>query len=177
MKKITALILVVIFLMDLTSCYSYHDITEQKDYESFQDKPNVKVLYLSTKQYKTIYFSEKFPGKILNGEVIGPHHVLLNNFKPDSIIYKNLTQTATPIAQYAFKNGTKYEVIFQDYNKLICLASDTTRIPFSEIKQIHIKKLDSGSTAGLILAVAGAIGLVIYLIVVNLTFDIDMGGW
>jgi hypothetical protein len=175
MKKIIALILVVIFLMDLTSCHSYLDITEQKDYESFQDKQSVKVLYLITKQYKTIYFSEKFSGKILNGEVIGPRHVLLNNFEPDSIIYKkNSTQTAIPIAQYALKNGTKYEVILQDYNKLICLASDTTRIPFSEIKQIHIKKMHPGSTAGLILAAGGAIALMIYLIVVNLNFDIEM---
>jgi len=29
----------------------------------------------------------------------------------------------------------------------------------------------------LILAAGGALALVIYLIVVNLTFDVDMGGW
>jgi hypothetical protein len=175
-KKIIAFILISIMLIDLTSCHSYLDITEQKDYESFQDKKFVNVLSVRTKQYKTIYFSEKFPGKISNGEVIGLRHVLLKSFEPDSIIYKNSSaQVVIPKAQYALKNGTKYEIILQDYDMLICLASDTTRIPVSEITQMHIKENHPEKAVLLAVGIVGAgIGLVFliaYLTAPDISFE------
>jgi hypothetical protein len=169
MRKIIAVILIVIFLMNLTSCHSYLDITEQKDYESFQDKKFVKVLSISTKQYKTIYFSEKFPGKISNGEVIGLHHVLLKSFEPDSIIYRrSSSQVVIPKAQFALKNGIKYEIILQDYNMLICLASDTTRIPLSEIRQMHIKENHPEKSVLLAVGIVG-VGIGIVFLIAYLT--------
>jgi hypothetical protein len=174
MRKTIAIILIAILLMDLTSCHAYLDITEQKDYQSFQDKKNVKVLKLRTKQYKTLYFSEKFPGKISNGEVIGPHHVLLKYFEPDSIIYKNSSaQILIPEAQYALKNGTKYEIILQDYEMLICLSSETTRIPLSEITQMHIKENYPEKSVLLAVGIVG-VGIGIVFLIAYLTFDISL---
>jgi hypothetical protein len=173
MKKTIALILVVIFLMDLTSCHSYTLISSVQDYKANQDKELVYALDLITNKDSMVYFSSSFPGKLSNSEVTGLRHVLLRNFESDSVIYNKSKKQV----KYALKNDIKYIVIYQNDTSLVCIASDTTRIPFSEIKQIHIKKIDSGSTVGLILAAGGALALVIYLIVVNLTFDVDMGGW
>jgi len=170
MKKMFTLILVIIILMNLTSCHSYTYVSSLQDYKAYQEKKHVYAFDLITNKDSMVYFSSSFPGKLANSEVTGPRQVKIQDFAPDSVIYRNNMKQV----KYALKNDIKYIVIYQKDTALVCIASDTTRIPFSEIKQIHIKKMHPGSTTGLILAAGGAIALMIYLIVVNLNFDIEM---
>lgn len=165
MKRLMTLIFIIVLLTDLTSCHSYLEITEQKDFKSVQTKKNVKVLSIITKQYKTFYFSKRFPGEISNGEVIGPCHVLLKSFEPDSIIYKNSSiQIVIPKAHYAIKNGIRYNVILQDNIELVCLESETTRIPISEISKMYIKENHPEKATLLVLGIIGFTTGLIYLI-------------
>ena len=171
MKKSLVYPAIIILLIVLQSCNAYIDITGQKEYEAYQDKFNVGVLELTTNHYKTIRFSKGSPGKISNGEVIGISKVK-TTFKPgaiDSVIFQNTKS----VPQYVWKNGKKYKIIHRDEFGLTCTRNDTTRIPFSEIKQMHIKKLETGKTVLLAGGIAGGLVGLIYLIV-YLTFDIDI---
>jgi hypothetical protein len=172
MKKIIALILVYILLIDLTSCHSYSYISSQQDYETNQNKKRVYVLDLITTRDSIVYFSSSFPGKLSNSEVIGPRQISLRSLNPDSIIfYQN-----KPAIKYVMKNDIKYKVIFQDSVEFVINKSDTIHIPFSEIKQIHIKETHGGRTAAIIAASGAIIGLVALIYFLE-TFDIDMQGW
>lgn len=177
MRKIMSLFLIIVLLINLTSCHSYLTLTEQKDFEKFQTKKRVYVINLQTNQDSTINFSASFPGKMSNGEVTGPHQVLLDRFKPDSIIFKTSSLKLTnPKALYALKNGSRYKIINQE-NKLLVNAIDTTRIPFSEIKQMQIKKLDNDKTLLLVAVSTGAYaGLLLWLINESLSDMSLMGG-
>jgi hypothetical protein len=167
MKKIMALILAAILLLDLTSCHSYVYLTNQQDYKDHQDKEHVYALDLITINDSTIYFSSGFPGKLSSNEVSGPKQILLSNFKPDSIILNRELQ-----AGYVLKDTIRYKVIYRNDSEWVCMTSDTIRIPFSEIKQIYIKKFDPGKSAAGIIGIVGVgIGLIImlsYLMVSNM---------
>jgi hypothetical protein len=157
MKKIMALILVIILLMDLNSCHSYNYISNIKDYETNQDKEHVYALDLITSRDSTVYFSSRFPGKLSNNEVKGPRHVLLQRFEPDSM---HINEKGKII--YIIRDSIRYNVINQHDTILVCILSDTTCISFSEIKQMHIKKIDKANTALAILGIAGvAVGIII----------------
>jgi hypothetical protein len=169
MKKKIALILIVILLIDLTSCHSYVYISNKQDYETFQDKNHVYVLDLITTSDSAIYFSSSFPGKLSNKEVKGPRHILLENFNSDSIHFNK-----NQIISYVIKDSIRYKVINRNDTILVYLLSDTTRIPFSEIKQMHIKKIDEGKTGALLFISAGALAVAIYLIITQMTFSLDM---
>jgi predicted PilT family ATPase len=174
MKKVLVFITITILLIVLISCHAYIEISGQQDYEVYQDKNQVGVLDLTTNQNKTIYFDESVPGKMSNGEVIGFPQVRMRS-KADSIIYKNKKH----VAQYVWKNGKKHEIIHQDEFGLTCTETDTTRIPFSEVKEMHVKKFETGKTvllaAGLTGGVAGIIALVTYMAFSNWNMDLD--GW
>jgi hypothetical protein len=171
MKKTMAAIMCIILLMETTACHSYIDLTSLQEYEANQAKPRTYVLHLLTDQYDTLNFSEKFPGRMIKDEVVGIQHVLLYKFNNDSILFKS-KRNLTPI--YAVKNGVNYRIVNQYGKNLVCNASDTIRIPFSDITQMHIKRIDQDKSLLFIGGVVvGGAGLV-YLIVKNLTFDLDM---
>lgn len=161
MRKIIAAILIVIILMNLTSCQSYVYVSNKQDYESFQNKKHVYVMDLVTNKDSTVYFSFSFPGTLSNNEVKGPKLVLLSDFKPDAFLFKTYKKIS-----FAFKNDIKYKVIYRN-DSIWVLTSGTTRIPFSEIKNMHIKKIDRGKTFALIFTsagvLAGVLALMIYL--------------
>jgi hypothetical protein len=172
MKKIFALILVVILLMDLTSCHAYIDLTGQEDYKAYQDKKNVYVIDLETNQDSTINFGESFRGKIINGEVISIHfhQVILPYAKTDTI---NTIMYENSEAKYIHRNGNIYKIIEQKKNGYTVIATDTIRIPFSEIKKMHIKENYPGKSALLGLGIVGiSFGLVI--LIAFLTLDMNM---
>ena len=176
MKKRLVYPAIFILLIVLQSCIAYVDITGQKEYEAYQDKFNIRVLELTTNHYKTIYFNKSLPGKISNGEVTGVLKVK-TIFKPgaiDSMIFQN----TKPVPQYVWKNGKKYKIIRRDEFGFTCTRTDSVRIPFSEIKQMHVKKFEPGKTVLLAGGIAGGVFGIICLIV-YLTFDlnIDLQGW
>lgn len=152
MKKLIALMIVVILLMDLNSCHSYTYIFNLQDYKSYQDKEHIYVMDLITNRDSTVYFSSGFPGKLSNNEVKGLRQVLLQNFRPDSLHFNKKQKIS-----YVIKDSIRYKVINRNDTILVYLLSDTTRIPFSEIKQIHIKEFDTANTALGILGIAGAV--------------------
>ena len=171
MKKGLVYLAIMVLLIVLPSCHAYIDISGQKEYEAYQDKYTIGVLELTTNHYKTIRFNEHYPGKMSNGEVTGVLKVK-TIFKPDatdSIIFLN----TKPVPLYVWKNGKKYKVIHRDEFGLTCTRTDTTRIPFSEIKQMHIKKFETGKTVLLAGGIAGGLVGLIYLIA-YLTFDVDI---
>jgi hypothetical protein len=153
MKKIIALILVIILLLDLSSCHSYTYISSVQDYKTYQDKEHVYAIDLITNKDSMVYFSSSFPGKLSNSEVTGPRHVLLRNFKPDSVVYDKSKLHIS----YAFKHNYKYSVRYWNDSAFVCIKADTIRIHFSDIKQMHVKKSDPGKTAVLILGLAGGV--------------------
>jgi hypothetical protein len=160
MKKIFALILVIIILMNLTACHSYTYISSMQDYKAYQDKEHVYAIDLITNKDSMVYFSSSFPGKLSNSEVSGPRHVLLRNFKPDSVVYNK----SKLLISYAFKHKYKYSVRYLNDSAFVCIKADTIRILYSDIKQMHVKKSDPGKTVILILGLAGgAIPLFIWL--------------
>jgi hypothetical protein len=154
MKKSITYIAVIILLMELTSCYTYRDLSNQQDYEKLQNKRSVRVLEVLTEQDITISFTEEFPGKMSNGKV-GVGQAFLPYNKDYSIL---LGDNKT---KYINKNDVRYEIISQDTNGFYCLISD---IPFSEIKQMQIKKISSGKTILCGLGVGlGVVGITIGL--------------
>ena len=162
---------IIILLIVLSSCNAYIDISGQKEYEAYQDKYNIGVLELTTNHYKTIRFNKSLPGKMSNGEVIGVSKVK-TKFKhgaADSIIFQN----TKPVPQYIWKDGKKYKIIHRDEFGLTCTRIDTTRIPFSNIKQMHVKKFETGKTILLAGGIAGGLVGLIYLIA-YLTFDLNI---
>jgi hypothetical protein len=172
MKKVAAIIMIIVILIDLTSCHTYIDLAGQEDYYAYQDKKHVYVIDLQTTQDSTVNFSTRFPGSIINGEVIGLQQdkVILPYCKIDTITYENSK------AKYIHKNGNMYKVIKKDKNGFIAIASDTIRIPFSDIKKMHIKETYPDKSALLAVGIAG-ISLGLIVLITLLTFEIHLGSW
>jgi hypothetical protein len=157
-KALTFLISIVL-MIELTSCHSYFYLSNQQDYEAYQDKKHVYALDLITNNDSMVYFCSGFPGKLSKNEVRGPKQVLLEDFKPDSVLFNTKQKIS-----YAIKKDIKYRVIHRNDTILVRIASDTTCISFSEIKQIHIKKFEQGKSALLALGIGGAYGGLVYLL-------------
>jgi hypothetical protein len=157
MKKIIILILVINIPMILTSCHSYTYISNIHDFETHQNKEHIYALDLITGRDSMVYFSSRFPGRLSNNEVKGPRQVLLQDFKPDSVHFGKKNKI-----RYVIKDSIRYKVTSRNDTLLVYLVSDSTRIPFSEIKQIHIKEFDNANTTlGIIGIVVTTAGLVI----------------
>jgi hypothetical protein len=174
MKKVTAVIMVIIILMDLTSCHAYIDLAGQEDYKAYQDKKHVYVTDLQTNQDTTINFSASSPGKIINGEVKGLpfHQVTLLYCKTDTIIFENSK------ARYIHKNGNMYMVIKQNKNGYTAITSDTIRIPFSDIKQMHIKETYPDKSALLVSGIAGvSVGIIALITILSFNNMTLWSGW
>jgi hypothetical protein len=170
MKKVTAVIMVIIILMDLTSCHAYIDLAGQEDYKAYQDKKYVYVIDLQTNPYRRVDINESSPGKIINGEVIvlHSHEVILPFCKTDTIIFENSR------ARYIHKNGNLYKVLKQNKNGYTAVATDTIRIPFSEIKKMQIKETKPVESVFLALGIAGiAVGIIVLIAI--LTWDSSLG--
>jgi hypothetical protein len=170
MKKVTAIIMVIILLINLASCHAYIDLAGQEEYKAYQDKKHVYVVDIQTYPYRRVNISESSPGKIINGEVISLqfHQVILPYCKTDTIIFENSK------ASYILKNGKMYKVIKQNKNGYTAMATDTIRIPFSDIKKMHIKETKPGESVLLALGIAGmSLGLVI--LIAYLTMDFSAG--
>jgi hypothetical protein len=177
MKKAIAFFASILLMMALTSCHAYMDISGQKEYEAWQDKSHTWVLHLKTNQDSTIDFLYSFPGKMSNGEVVVINllKAQIKHGEADSIVFYN--HRAVP--RYFWKDGTRYKIVDQDHYYLTGVVSDTLRIPFSEIKQMNIKKIDTGKTVLLIIGSSiGGVGVwfgLIYLLIL-LTFS-NMTMW
>jgi hypothetical protein len=169
MKKIIELILAFIILMDLTSCHSYTYISKIQDYENYQDKEHVYAMDLITIRDSMVYFTSGFPGRLSNNEVKGPRQVLLQYFEPDSVHFNEKHKIS-----YVIKDSIRYKIINRNDTILVCMLSDTTRIPFSEIRQIHIKEFDSTNTS---LGIIGIVGVVAGIIIGVFSYIFsEMGG-
>ena len=169
-----AFIMVVILLIDLTSCHAYIDLAGQKDYKAYQDKKHVHVIELQTNPYRRVNINESSPGKIINGEVIvlHLHEVILPYCKTDTIIYENSK------ASYIHKNGNLYKVIKQNINGYTAITTDTIRIPFSDIKKMRIKKSDPGKSVLLALGIAAiSVGLITLIVILSFNNTTMLSGW
>jgi hypothetical protein len=127
---------------------------------------------VQTVQNSIINFSEKFPARMSNAEVVGIQQVLLDKFNYDSVVFKGKGTNLTPI--YAVKDEIRYKIVSQDFKNLVCFTSDTIRIPFSEIRKMHLKKFDLAKSLFLAGGIAAGTAGLIYLVVINMTFSINM---
>jgi predicted PilT family ATPase len=164
--------------VSLTSCHSYLDITGQNSYETYQGKPHVWVLNLTTDHGKTVHFRDGYPGKMVNNEVtaVSFSKVEIKHGTADSVVFLH----HKPIPRYVWNNGNRYKIIKSDRYSMTIRTSDTISIPFSEISQMHIKTINKGKTTLLILGCAGAgagvvIGvLYLFLYLISLNLSIGM---
>jgi len=151
------------------------DLTGQLEYKAWQDKSHVYVLHLKTNQDSIIHFMDGNPGKMSNDEVVSVNFlkIEMKHGKTDSIVFlKN-----KPVPRYFWKDGTRYRIVDQDHYSLTGVAYDTNRIPFSEIKQMNIKKIDHNKTVVLVIGcsigyagtAAGLLYLLFYLAFSDMT--------
>jgi hypothetical protein len=171
MKKAMNSLATIISLMGLSSCYDYVNISSQNDYEVYQQKQNVYILDLLTNNDSIIGFDEYTPGLFEQGEVVGYQHILMQDLKPDSAVLNGKKSKES----YAIKNGARYRLKIQDKtNVIMCVAQDKIHIPYSDIKQMHLKELNqrkatlvtmgiAGGGALLTFSIAAAIFLLAYL--------------
>lgn len=156
----------IIILLGFTSCHSYTHLSTKQEYEACQQKQRVYVIDLRTTGDSMVYFSAKFPGRLSNHAVIGYRHMLLQDFRSDSAVYRK-----RPEAVYVFKDGIQYRIVHQDNNTLIYSDSDVISIPFEEIKLLHIKQIDKTKTSWLGIGLAGAFGWALYFAITHMGYD------
>lgn len=171
MKNTITTLMGIIFLMVTTACHSYIDLTSLQEFEANKEKTNIAVLQLQTDQLENIHFSEKYPGRIVKDKVVGIHQVILNKFNSDHVIYKK-GSSLTPVS--AVKDKVSYSIINEPTRSLVLISSDTLHIPLTAITKMHIKKTEPGKTLLVVGGVTAGVAGFIYLILVNLTFDL---GW
>jgi len=134
-----------------------------------QGKSNTYVMQVQTNADSIFSFNDKYPGIMKDDKVIGPKLILLQNFTFDSIRYGKGT---TP--KYVFYNGTGYPVNLNNSgNGYIFIKSDSLSIPFSDIKQMQIKKLSKEKLVALVVGGSCAVGGLALLIVINLINSLD----
>lgn len=166
MKKGIAILLVAILVLDLTSCISYQQLSTQQDFEAYEIMDHIQVLDIHSRTDGIIEFNEKYPGKMEDKQVYGfeERHFPYNS--SNSIIYNAKEAKAT----YLMNNGIRYKIISQDKSGFVCIATDTTRTPYSDIALISVKKNDPLKTSLLIIGVSTILlGITGYLIGSNFT--------
>jgi hypothetical protein len=169
--KILAYFLIVVLLINMTSCYSYTSLSGKYEFIIHQGKKNVSINYLQMKNNSMVYFNKAMPGTLKNNEVIGQKYLLLNELDPDTLLFNKNNKI-----KFAVKDSIEYKVIYQNDTLITCDSIVNVRIPFSEIKSIHLKEMNEQKTLGLILLTIGAVAAagLIYLWLSNMTFDLDM---
>jgi len=137
MNKITSYSGVVIVTFFLASCNAYFDASSSDVYADMEKERLVDVMKIQTSSDELVYFSEKYPGKLYNGEVMGVRHVPLQFFAADSVVYRIRGSKEIPL--YVFSNGRKFDIYNQDKINLV-YTSSVIQIPYSEISNIQFKK-------------------------------------
>jgi hypothetical protein len=173
MKKGIATLLIVILVIDLTSCTSYKQLTTRQDFEIYQEKKQVQVLEIHSKKDSIIVFNEKFPGKMENKQVYGIRQRQFPYDAADSIVFAAQDQNAA----YIRYNGVHYRVVSQDKSGFVCISPDTIRTPFSDVTLMNIKMKDplkSGLLIGGLSVVF--IGISVYLLSSGIN-DYGFGGY
>jgi hypothetical protein len=161
MKKGIAIALIVILVMDLTSCSSYRQFSAYPDFESYENSDDILVLNIRSRIDGLIIFNEKYPGKIVDGQVIGLPQIHLPYNASNSIIYTR--RDANPA--YIINTGKQYKIISQNRSGFICVSADTVRTPFSEIEQINVKQKDPLKTTLFVMGLSSLfVGVMAYLI-------------
>jgi hypothetical protein len=107
-----------------------------------------------------VYFSNKYPGKILDGEISGVKQVPLQLFETDSVVYRVKGLKEIPI--YAYSNGTKFD-IFKNNDIDLVYTTTLIQVPVSEVSNMELKK-DSKRSVVLSGLVVGVAALTIYII-------------
>jgi hypothetical protein len=171
MKKGIAILLLAVMVFDLTSCTSYKQLSTQQDFEIYQDKKQVQVLEIHSKQDSIVVFNEKFPGKLANKQVNGLRQVQFPYNTSDSIIFTAQNQNAAFIRS----QGVLYKIVSQDKSGFICISPDTIRTPFSEVTQMKVKMKDPEKTTILVFGLSAiVIGISVYLFRTFWTFDLAL---
>jgi hypothetical protein len=164
MRKGLAIELIIILVIDLTSCSSYREFSAEQDFENHENADDILVLGIRSRIDGLIVFNEKYPGKIENGQVIGLPQIQLPYSASNSIIYEK--RDAFPA--YILNNGIRYKFVSQNRSGFICVSRDTIRIPFSEIDQVNVKEKDPLKTTILIMGLSSVfMGMIVYLISSN----------
>ncbi len=166
MKKVLAIFTLVSFLFYITSCYSYKTLTSQEEYSKYANNKWIHVRFVKTKQGNILEFHQFYPGRISETGVDGLPQLRLLPGEQDSSIFINYELKAI------WKNGINYELIKQDTLGYICHASDTIKIPFSDIEQLSFQKFEIGATLGIVSGIAFTIFL-IYGVIVSSQIGID----
>lgn len=166
MKKVIAMLLITDLVIELTSCSTYRQLSDERDFKSYQSIDDIQVLDLHSRLDGKIVFNEKFPGKIENEHVFGFQQRHFPYSASNSIIFN--TRELKPI--FIENKGIQYRILSQDKTGFICVSLDTIRTPISEIVEMKLKQKDPLKTSLLIAGLSSVfIGMLAYLIGSNFT--------
>lgn len=144
----------------LTSCNAYFNASTPSEFIDAADKKNVDVMKIHTSTDGLVYFSNKYPGKMLDGEISGVKQIPLKLFETDSVVYRVKRMKEIPI--YAYSNGRKYD-IFKNNDVDLVYTSTLIHVPVSEVSNMELKK-DGKRSAVLSGLVVGIAALSVYII-------------
>lgn len=171
MKKVIAILLVAILVIDLTSCTSYKQLSTQEDFDIYQNKHHIQVLEVHSKKDSIIAFNEKFPAKMENRQVYGLKQMQFPYNTSDSIIFSAQDQKAA----YILDHGVLYKIVSRDKSGFICIAPDTIRTPFSDVTFMTIKKKDPVKSTLLLVGISSVVIVIVGLFLQSSTI-LDFSG-
>jgi hypothetical protein len=181
-KKVIEIFAVSCFLINITSCFSYKTLTSQEEFSKYSGNKKIDVLYVRTKQDSIIEF-KNCRGKIFETDVaaIIPLKLRFKYGDEDSIIFSHkVPNTIDSIIvinrkiKSIWKNGINYKVIKKNKLGYICNASDTIKIPLSDIEELRFRKYKKTETTLLMLGTGGVvIGICIWYMLTQFTIYPD----
>lgn len=159
---------ILFLLVFLTSCSTYLRTQADEKTGELQNKRQIDVIKLYTNNDGLVYFSNRYPGKLINGEVTGVKHIPLRFFNADSVVYR--VRGSKEIPRFAYSSGQKFD-IFCDEDLTLVYTTSLIMVPVSEINDMVIRK-NGNRTLAISGLVAGISALSIYIIS-NMSFDVN----
>lgn len=167
MNKLITSTAVLPLCLFLTSCNAYFNASTPSEFFDAADNKNVDVMKIHTSTDGLVYFSNKYPGKMLDGEISGVKQVPLKLFATDSVVYKVKRLKEIPI--YAYSNGSKFD-IFKNNDIDMVYTTTLINVPVTEVSNMELKK-DGKRTAVFSGLVVGIAALSVYIIS-NMTINV-----
>lgn len=134
MRKLFSL---AIFVLFLSSCNTYLRNVARDEIEELQNRRHVDVMRLHTGNEGFVYFSNRYPGKLVNGEVTGVKHIPIQLFAADSVVYR--VKGIKEIPLFVYSDGKKFDVLRENDVSLVYTTS-LIQVPVSEVSNMELKK-------------------------------------
>jgi len=154
----------------LSSCYSYKEVSELQEIESYKTRRSVHVLKASADTI-SLFFTEKIPGKLLEDKVSGIFQFPLYRLTADSIFYKPVKYKS--IVDYVYKDGVRYDAFEENGQVYVFNKEIPVNIPYHHIKSVNLKIYKPGSTTALVGGTLVSLTVLGTIILLNMTFNLS----